>query len=232
MAATGQGQAGGEGAAQAQQGQGEGQGPDLSALSEQVGGINTSLEEMRGILQGLTPAQQAEVQQAGEEIDLSWLDNPTIDPAQQQQLMQQEFERIADQRAQALVAPVIERQEQARINTEARDLADRFPELQDADAAKRLAGPGGLVEQALSQANLPPQVAKQIAAEPWFWGMVHMADKAATVANSEGSGDPGAAHLEHGGGASPAPMSQADLVKAIVNSGSGAGLGARVLDGL
>jgi hypothetical protein len=75
-----------------------------------------------------------------------------------------------------------------RINQEARDLADRFPDLQDAENAKKLAGPGGLVEQALQHAD--PNVAKQLAAEPWFWGLVHMSNKAAEIANNEGSRRP------------------------------------------
>lgn len=231
MSAMGQGQAGGEGAAQASQGQGESQGPDLSSLAEQVGGMNQNMERMWQHVQTLTPQQQeaAQEDQGSEEIDLSWLDQEmTLNPDAAAQRLNDVISQSIDQRAQALMAPVVERQNQMRINQEARDLADRFPDLQDAENAKALAGPGGLVEQALQHAD--PNVAKQLAAEPWFWGLVHMSNKAAEIANNEGTNAPGAAHLESGSGAGLA-MTPADLVKQIAHPTSGQ-LGSRVLDGI
>lgn len=232
MAAIGQGQTGGEGTVQAQQSQGEGQGqqgPDLTSLAEQVGGLSGSMEEMRQILQTLTPQEQAAVEQAqqegGDDFDLSFLDDPTLDQQTASTRLNDVINGAIEQRIQAATQPVIERQNEMRINQEARDLAERFPELQDEAAAKALAGPGGLVEQALRQAD--PNVAKMLGGEPWFWGLVHMANKSAEQANNEGSGDPGAAHLESGGGAGPTPTPE-DLVKGIMNAGNG--LGARVLD--
>jgi hypothetical protein len=223
MSATGQGQAGGEGG-----GEGEAQaGPDFGALSEQVGGLSSSMEEMRGLLQGLTPQQQqaeAEPEQ-GPEIDLSFLDDPAVDPAVQQQMVQEQFERLADQRAQALVAPVMEQQTQMRREQQARDLAGEFPEMADPKVAQMVAGPGGLAEQAATALGNP-----NLAAEPGFWRLAYMAHKAAETANQEGegSGDPGAAHLESGNGAGPG-MTQEDRVKQIMESG---GRGSRVLDGI
>jgi hypothetical protein len=237
MAAMGQGQAGGEGAAQASQGQGESQGsagPDLSSLATTLGQQGETLEQMRQFLAG-NPWQQQEQgqqqeQQDGGDIDLTWLDQEmTLNPEAAAQRLNDVISASIDQRAQALMAPVVERQNQMRINQEARDLADRFPDLQDAENAKKLAGPGGLVEQALQHAD--PNVAKQLAAEPWFWGLVHMSNKAAEIANNEGADAPGAAHLESGGGAGAAQMTPADLVSQIVNPPNGQ-QGSRVLDGI
>lgn len=231
MAAMGQGQAGGEGAAQATQGQGESQGsagPDLSQLAEQVGGLSTTMEEMRGYLQGLTPQQQEAAQEAVDngEIDLTWLDQEmTADPNAAAQRLNEVINASIDQRAQALMQPVIERQNEMRINQEARDLAAEFPELADPEVAQKLAGRGGIAEQAAQQLGQPA-----LAAEPGFWRLAYMAHKAGESANSEGSGDPGAAHLESGSGAGPGPT-PADLVNQIVNPGTGQ-LGARVLDGM
>lgn len=232
MSAMGQGQAGGEGAAQASQGQGESQGPDLSTLAQSLGQQGETLEQMRQFLSSQPWQQQQEAaqeDQGSEEIDLSWLDQEmTLNPDAAAQRLNDVISQSIDQRAQALMAPVVERQNQMRINQEARDLADRFPDLQDAENAKALAGPGGLVEQALQHAD--PNVAKQLAAEPWFWGLVHMSNKAAEIANNEGTNAPGAAHLESGSGAGPA-MTPADLVKQIAHPTSGQ-LGSRVLDGI
>jgi hypothetical protein len=235
MSAMGQGQAGGEGAAQASQGQGESQGsagPDLSTLAQSLGQQGETLEQMRQFLSSQPWQQQEAAQQeeaGGDEIDLSWLDQEmTLNPDAAAQRLNDVISAVDRPARPGAHGPRGRAQNQMRINQEARDLADRFPDLQDAENAKKLAGPGGLVEQALQHAD--PAVAKQLAAEPWFWGLVHMSDKAAQIANNEGSEAPGAAHLESGSGAGPA-MTPADLVKQIAHPTSGQ-LGSRVLDGI
>lgn len=232
MSAVGQGTSGGEGAAAATQSQGQDQGqqgPDLSQLAETLGQQGQTLEEMRTFLQG-NPWQQQQADQGQQadpnELDLSWLDEQIgIDPAAASARLNEVINGAIDQRTHAALAPIAKQQQEMRFKQESRDLVDKFPELEDMEAAKKLAGPGGLVEQALQQAH--PDVAARLGAEPWFWGLVHMANRAAEIANQEGSGDPGAASLESGSGAGPGPTAE-DLKKAIMNSGDG--LGASVLN--
>lgn len=214
MAAVGQGQASGDGG---QQGEGQAQqGQDLGQLTGQLEQLGTSLEEMRGFLQS-QPWQQQEQEtqeQAPEPFDLSFLDDPMIDQTTASQRLNDVLAGVVDQRAQQLMAPLAEQQTQMRRDQAARDLAGEFPELAEPDMAQKVAGRGGLAEQAAAMLGQP-----HLAAEPAFWRLAYMAHKAAEAANQEGSGDPGAAHLESGGGAGPAQMTQEDYVKAIRDSG-------------
>lgn len=233
MAATGQA-AGGEGAAQGQggeaaQGQQQAQGADLGQLSEQIGALGGGLEDMRQFLAGNPWAQQPDQgQQQDDGLDLSWLNpeqqSPLDDPAALSQKLNEVISGAVSQQAQALLAPIQERQEAMRRDQEARDLASEFPELATDEMAQKVAGRGGLAEQLAAQLGQPG-----LAAEPKFWRIAYMASKAAESAN-QGSGDTGAAHLEGGGGPGPAQMTEADLVKQI--AGSGDGLGAGVLNGI
>lgn len=228
MAAMGQGQAsGGEGAAEGQ-GESQGQqaqgGADVTSLAQQLEGMNGSLEEMRSFLSSNPwAAQEAQQEAGGDEIDLSFLDDPVMDPAQQQQRLNETLNAVVDQRAQQLLAPIQEQQQQMRRDQQARDLAAEFPELATAEMANKIAGRGGLAEQMAAQLGRP-----ELAAEPSFWRMAYMASKASDHANTEGSSDPGAAHLESGRGATPGP-SEADLVKEIMDSD---GRGSSVLNGM
>lgn len=224
QAAGGEGQAQGGDAAQGGQQQADG----LGQLAEQLGQFGGSLEEMRQSLQALQPQQAAE--QQGEQIDMSWLDGdmgqqldqfgqPVVDQAALEQRNQAMLAAI-DQRAQALVQPVADKLEEQRRNNEARDLGNEFPELKTNEMAQFIAGRGGLAEQAAHAFGQP-----HLAAEPAFWRLVYMAHKASDLANQQGSGDAGAAHLEGGGGPGPAQLSEADLVKQISQSGDGLGAG-------
>lgn len=229
------GQAGGEGQAQAEgQGRGaEAQGPDLSGMVEQLGTLSSGMEEIRQLLPILQQQQQGQQegeaeQDQGSELDLSWLDQPQTleaDPAMLQQRLTEQISGLVDQRAQALTAPMAEQMTEMRRDQQARDLAAEFPELAEPERAQKIAGKGGLAEQMATQLGRP-----ELAAEPSFWRLVHMADKAAEAANAEnGSGGPEAARLESGSGPGPAaPRTEADLVNDIVNAGDG--LGKRVLD--
>lgn len=219
MAATGQA-AGGDGGQQAQgEGQAQQTGPDLGQLAEQVGGINSSLEDMRTFLQSNPWAQQQTqeaVQEAGgDEIDLSFLDDPAMLPQDASQRLNEVLNSAIDQRAQALVAPLQQQQTEMRRDQQARDLAGEFPELADPKIAELVAGRGGLAEQAAIALGQPA-----LAAEPSFWRISYMAHKAAESANAEGegSGDPGAASLESGNGAGPG-LSEADVVQMVKDGG-------------
>jgi hypothetical protein len=231
MAAMGQAAGGGEGQAQgAGQGEGQGQpqgGPDLSGLVEQIGTIASGQEEMRQFLASNPWAAQAgqEEAESGGELDLSFLDpaaNVYENPDAVAERLNQTLNGVVDQRTQAAVAPIQQQMVEMRRDQQARDLAAEFPELAEPDMAKKVAGPGGLAVTLAEQLGRP-----ELAAEPSFWRLAYMANKAAEAANAEqGSGDPGAAHLESGNGAGPG-LTEADLVKQIAESG---GRGSRVLD--
>jgi hypothetical protein len=67
--------------------------------------------------------------------------------------------------------------------------------------------------------ELAQQLGKpELANEPKFWRVAYMMGKAAEAANSEGRDAPNAAHLEGGGGATPAG-SQVNWADMIVNAG-------------
>lgn len=247
MAATGQAAAGGEGqAAQgqggeaAQNGQQQAQGPDLGQLAEQIGALGGGLDEMKQFLQS-NPWQQQQDQGQGQQqdegLDLSFLDPGQQmlgdDPAALSAQLGEVIKGAVQQQAQALMAPHVEAQNEMRRNIEARDLAGEFPELSTPEMANKIAGQGGVAEQIAQQiANAvgQPQLAKALAAEPALWRMAYGYHKGIEYANNQGSGDPGAAHLEGGGGPGPAQLSEADLVKQIATSGDG--LGAGVLNGI
>lgn len=238
QAASGEGQGQQQGGEAAQNGGQQAQGPDLSQLGEQIGTLGSGLEEMRQFLQSNPwAAQQTEAGQAEDEgLDLSWLNpeqqSPLDDPAALSQRLNEVINGAVDQRAQALIAPHVEKQEAMRRNMEARDLAGEFPELGTPEMAEKVAGRGGLAEafaREVAESVGQPQLAAMLAAEPRVWRLAYMAHKAGESAN-QGSGDPGAAHLEGGGGPGPAQLSGADLVKQIANSGDG--LGAGVLNGI
>lgn len=224
MAATGQagGAAGGEGAAQGQaQGEGQAQqsGPDVSQLADLLGQQGQSLEEMRNFLASnpwaAQPQQEGEGEQ-GAEIDMSYLDDPTLDTAALQQQMQSQIGGLVDQRAQALVAPVEAKMAEMERRQEARDLLGEFPEMAEEATAQQVVK----MAHEWANENFPPEIARVIAQKPATWRAVYMMGRAAESANGEqqGSGDPGAAHLESGAGAGPG-QAPVDLKQMIMNGG-------------
>lgn len=229
MAATGQagGAAGGEGAAQGQaQGEGQAQGApgqDVSQLADLLGQQGQSLEEMRSFLASnpWAPQQQGEGEgDQGGEIDLSFLDDPALAPEALQQQMTQTIGGLVDQRAQALVAPVQQQLAEMQRAQEARDLLGEFPEMAEEATAQQVVK----MAHEWASEHFPPEIAKVIAQKPATWRAVYMMGRAAESANAEqqGSGDPGAAHLESGAGAGPG-QSQVDLKTMIMNGGGARG---------
>lgn len=231
----GQGQAQGQGGEAAQNGQA--QGPDFGQLAEQLGTLASGQEEMRAFLASNPWAQQQaqEGQPQEEGIDLSFLDpGQTMyeDPQALGRQLNDVISAAVEQRTQALMQPHIAQQNEMRRTMEAERLSAEFPELQTPEMAQKIAGQGGIAEQIAQQiatAIGQPGLAKALAAEPAVWRMAYGYHKGVEYANQE-SGDSTAAHLEGGGGPGPQPVSEADLVKQIANSGDG--LGAGVLNGI
>jgi DNA-binding transcriptional MerR regulator len=218
----------GQGDAQPQsEGQAESQGPDLSQITGQLETLGTGLEEMRQFMQAQQqPAEPQQEEQGADEVDLSWLDqvsleDPSVAQAAQAKLNEQ-LNAIADQRAQAAIQPFAEQLTSIQHEIQARDLAAEFPEIATEEMAQKIAGRGGLAEQMANELGNP-----ELAQKPSFWRFAYMAHKAATSANENGSENPGAGHLEGGSGPGPAPQSEEDIVKGIMGAG---GVGSKVLN--
>lgn len=228
QAASGDGQAQGEG--QAQQ-----SGPDLNELAGRLDQHGQTLEEIRGFFQ--TQREQGQQQQA-EPVDetpdltafFAELDQGLIAPgtdfeAANKHLADQ-IGQVADQRAQALVAPIQQQLADMQHNQIAQDLVNEFPELAVREVAERtVAAAHEHVREAY--ADLPREVQDRIANHPREWRLAYLASKAAESANGAGSGDSAAASLESGNGAGPGAQQQVDRVKQIMEAG---GRGKSVLD--
>jgi hypothetical protein len=224
--------AGGQGQAAAGQGQGEGEGaagqqqsPDFTAFADQLGTMAQGQEEIRQFLQSAPWQQQqqdgGEQEQQLPELDLSMLDpeSPTFDAQSVAQSLTGYIEQQAQARADALVKehiePLREQQDTLRRSQEARDLVAEFPEMAQEDTARAVLG----IAQQFAEANNLPQLAQNVG----FWRLIHMAGRAAEMANQEGEDGPPAAHLEGGGGAGPSAGRQAGFTADdIVNARKGA----------
>lgn len=215
----GQGQQGGEGAAAAADGQGQ-QGPDINAIAAQLESLTGSQEELRQFLMSNPWQQQAaqggqQQEAAGPaELDLSFLDieNPTFDPSTVADRLQQVIAQQIDSRVQPVVDKLTgERQEEQR-QRDAEILVGEFPEMRETDVAEQVV----LLARQMAEALGRPDLAN----EPKFWRYAYMVGRAADAANTEGAETPGAAHLEGGGGATPAG-SQVDLGDLIVGTSRG-----------
>lgn len=242
MAATGQGtggQAGGDAGQQAQQGQqqqaqGDGQQtPDFGALVGQLEGLSTSHQETRQaldqVMQNLANAPWAQQdgqqqQDAPMDVDLSFLDaaDPAFNPEQVQQQLQSVIGQLVEQGVQQHVQPVSQQVDLQRRQMEAQQLIGEFPELNDADNMREVMGSAREYAGVLaSTLGLDDQTAQRLAIEPGFLRVMYAAGRAFDAAEQEGSGDPGAAHLEGGGGANPGGGQQVDPGDLIVQAASG-----------
>lgn len=218
MEASQAGLAGGQSAAQGQ-GEGEGvqqqQGPDTAALAEQLGQLSSGQEELRQFLMSAPwQAQEAEGEQDGQDLDLSFLDaeDPGFDPNTIADRLGGLIEQAVEQR----VAPQTERLAQLERAAEADRLVAEFPEMGSPETANEVVKTAGDLAQAVGR--------PEIANEPWFWRLTYMAGRAADHANEEGAGAPDAAHLEGAGGAGPGGGQQVDLGQQIVDAKRGRGV--------
>lgn len=216
-AQQGQGQNGGGGeGGEAQQGQ-----PDFAALSTQLESLAGGQEEMRQFLAS-NPWQAQEAQEQQEqgapEVDLSWLDpaDPGYDPEQMSQRMTEAFGQYVQQATQQATAPVMERMQEMQREQAAERLVGEFPDLQQSEVAQEVVRASHEYAGAL---GMP-----QLGNDPGFWRLVYLSGRAIDAAQQEGSGDPGAAHLEGGGGAISG-TSQVDPADEIMNAGGKKGSG-------
>jgi hypothetical protein len=221
----------GQGGDAAQQGQSQGESgqqngeaqaaPDWNALSSQLEQLAGGQEEMRQFLSSNPWEQQqqeAPAEQQPSEVDLSFLDpaDPAYDPENMSQQITAAFGQYMQQAVEQGTAPVVERMQEMQREQAARDLVGEFPDLQDPETAKEVVGASHEYASALGRPDLGN--------DPQFWRLVYLSGRAIHSAQQEGSGDPGAAHLEGGGGPATGGA-QVDPVQAILNGDGKKGAG-------
>jgi hypothetical protein len=235
---AGGGQAGGD----AGQGQAAADGQQAQALD--AGSIQQALESMQGGQEQLRqqlgqmgeflqqqPWQQAEQDQPAEQdapLDLSFLQDPMLEPQQVAErlteVINQQAQTQAQQMIQQHVSPLEQSLNEMRLERGAEALVAEFPEMGQPEVANEV------VNNARQYADLLK--APELANNPAFWRLVYAAGRAFDSAAQEqqpGAGAPGAAHLEGGAGATPGAP-QVDLGDMIVRGGgSDAPLGRGVL---
>jgi hypothetical protein len=224
VSATGQG---GEAAQQTQTNGGAGEGggeaqqaaPDFGALSEQLQQLAGGQEELRQFL-ATNPWQAQETQQqqqeqapASPEVDLSWLDpaDPGYDPEQMSQRLTETFGQYVQQATEQATAPVMEQMQDMQREQAAERLVNEFPDLRNEETANEVVRASHEYASAL---GMP-----QLGNDPGFWRLVYLSGRAIDAAQQEGSGDPGAAHLEGGGGAIPGGPQVDTRADEIMNAG-------------
>lgn len=227
MSATGQGQAGGDGGGQVSQGEaaqngqngaGEGEGGNdfaqaLQILQQQGQGQEEMRQQLTQLAQQFQSQQEPEAE-AEEPFDWSVLDpsEPSFNPEAMEQLLSERDRKNEERWKSEYVEPLRNDLSELRMSQELQDLATEFP-----DIGENVDGFMELVNKAADQIGAP-----QMVNNAGFMRLIRLAAAGAEAAQSEGSEQPDAAHLEGGGGATPAGGSQVDLGDQIVGAaGSG-----------
>lgn len=161
--------------------------------------------------------------EAAQDVDLSWLDDPNIDPQAANERLAETVNSLVEQRVQSAlqqhVDPLRESLTEERYHREAADLVAEFPEMGTPEVQDKLFNQQTGAAVQLAQQLESPDLARR----PAFWRMAYLAHKGMEVAQAEasqsGSEQPAAAHLEGGGGANPGG-GQVDLAELITNGGA------------
>jgi hypothetical protein len=211
-----------------QQLQADGQGDD--SLRSFLGELGQ--QQQQWTQQAVQQALQAQ-QPAAPQVDLEALGLASGDPALDGQVTQQltqAFQQFAEAREQQLmgrveqmIGGVTERLDGFEHNTSLQDLAYKYPELQDPQAANAvMQGQQTFVSARLG--HLGPEMSERLAREPAITELMYLALAAQSAHQAEeqqGSGDPGAATLEGGGGATPGGGQQGDAFDRMLASKRG-----------
>lgn len=184
-------------AEQQQNGQQQSQ-PDVNA---QLQSINEMLEPMRDLLQA-EPWKPAEETPAETPPDLSFLDDqqPNYTPEQAAKGLQDLVEKLATDRAQALVEPLAKQQQEMQTKQDTDELIARYPQLGDDTVASQVVDTS---RQLAAELGHP-----ELASSPRMYELVYLAGRATDQANAETAAGGGAATLEGAGGASPGGSGQ------------------------
>jgi hypothetical protein len=213
------------------QGQQQAGGFDPQQFAGQFEQLQQGQEELRQFLasqpwQAQEQPGETDQSQQDPSLDLGFLDQDGYaDPQQMaqsfQQLVQQEVAKERESWRQEH-DKTVQRLTDFERRQEAEHLVNEFPEIAQPEVAQQV------VSTSREYADLMGH--PELADSPKFWRLVYAATRAFDAAKQEGSGDPGAAHLEGGAGAAPGQPAQVDLADLIVNGGQDSALGSRVLD--
>lgn len=201
-------------------------GPDLGAIASQMQGFQEGQEALRGLVSDLA----AQLQQGGDggeggegegdeaPLDLSFLDDATLDAAEVAENLQGLIDQRAQQIAAAQVGPLAERIDKSERKAELADLVSDIPDMGNPEIANQ-------VVQATAQMADAYGWPDQLKNDPKMYRVVYLAAKAAEIAAEEGDGnDVAVATLEGGGGARAAQVQQAQqLGDQIVGARKGRG---------
>lgn len=214
----------GDGQQEGQQQQGDSgvQQPDLSALVDQIGSQSAQLEQMREFMEqsqltqlqepGVDPAQQQQ-----QEVDLTFVnpESPNYDPERAAQELLTVLQQQQSTAVQEAVAPLQEQLQTMHTQREADALASEFPELENEETANAVLKATG---EWVRAAGLPPEAA----ANMQVVRAVFMMGRAAQLHNEEnGAGQQPVAHLEGAGGASPGGGASGGITADSIVKGGG-----------
>lgn len=176
--------------------------------SQEYGGLSDSFYgQQEGEQQGQWNQQDYEIGQFGDQFD-------GMDPQAQQQAAIEEANKLIDARVQEALNPIRQQYQQDRMVSQAKELEQKYPDLQKGDVV----GPVMQEAQRRAQAAGQPDLVRN----PAFIELVYLAQQATTNASQQTAADGGSeAHLEGEGAVPDAP--EDDFAQRVVNAGSGPG---------
>jgi hypothetical protein len=242
-AAGGQGQGGDAAQQGGQQGadaqNGQAQGLDPAALNATLEALQGGQEELRALFaqapewaQQLQAGQQDPGEPQAPAVDLSFLDNPALEPQEIAQQLNSQVEQLVQHGIQEALSqhiqPINDRLDSREQQEAAAEFVAEFPEVGDPKVAAEVME---LSRDYAAQLGLPPELAQRLGNNYRFARVIFAATKAFEAAQDEGqgSGDPGAAHLEGGGGANPGAGGQVDASQQWAQRVAGMKRGSSVL---
>lgn len=173
-------------------------------------------EMLPQVLQEYLPQQQQGQEgepEAEPDFDLSFLEDSGYDPAETAERLAQGFDQRMEQAIKQATEPLQQQIQEQQYAREAEALVAEIPELAEPEVQQEVLG---LARDMIDNNGWP----QDLLHDPKFWRVAYFARQTANAANQEGSEQPSAAHLEGGGGATPA-SAQVDHAQLIVDAGRG-----------
>lgn len=196
------------------------QGLDLSPVMERMDEVAGRLDQFGQRLDEATqpPPEDEFAGQQPQEPDIDWDQLAGLDPQDPQvqaAIQREEAQRAAQAAVQEAVAPMLQQQQQERIEAEGEDLLEEYPELQQEQNAAALNQDAQVWASDIAKTLGNPQLAS-LAGVPAFLELVHLAAKTAERAGEEtpaGQGNQGQVTLE--GGSAPNSGSAQETAKPL-----------------
>lgn len=197
--------------------------PDFAGMAATLQQLEAGQQQLRDFLTS-APWQSAESDGAagdgadGEQIDLSFLDDPMLNSDQVGEQLQAMIGKAAEAHTAQLAEQLKGLQDSVkedRVAREADALVAEFPDIGDEKVAQQVMQTARQLAEDLGHPEL--------ANEPRFWRMAYLNGAAIRAAKDEGGETPAAAHLESSTGARPASAA-GDPADAILGVRKGSSL--------